>query len=350
MLFKKYIPRSTLFKLLDFNIDPDKQFERYFLNIIGHSAKDNTYKFALARFLLDYSRTDGPPHVDFITIAKYFLKYYWIQVCKLKMKHAPQATKKPEIVTIIEKEFTKPYYPQTFNEIDMQEPEKIRRCVDLITKRCFHNVIWRFQRIKVPEATEVLFFNYRIDREVHANRKYIDLDYGINLYPEAVKFFQRRNTVLMKAVILEWSKFLEKLNIGLPKIIAKTEGKNASRRSLARYKRLLKPFFDNCFYCKKPLPAGRATHVEHVIPFDYIAEDDIWNLTLVCQQCNLRKLGALPPMEYIYKLIERNKDYRTKIPLIEKSLARLDPVFGETIKKHYANAESHGYMPLKKFP
>ena len=329
----------------------DAEFERHFLNIIGHSAKDNTYKFALARFLLDYSRTGGPPHVDFITIARYFLKYYWIQVCKLKMKHAPQAAKKPEIVKIIEKEFPKPYYPQTFNEIKTEEPEKIQRCVELIIKRCFHNVTWRFQRIKVTRATEVLlFFNYKIDRVIHANRKYVDLAYGINLNPEAIKFFRRRNTVLIKAVILEWSRFLEKLNIGLPKIIAKTEGKSVSRRSLARYRRLLEPFFDNCFYCKKPLPVGRDTHVEHVIPFDYIAEDDIWNLTLACQQCNMRKLGALPPMEYIDKLIERNKDYREKIPLIEKSLARLDPVFEKTIKNHYANAKSHGYMPLTKFP
>ena len=340
-----------LFKLVDFDIATNEEFEEHFLNIISRSAKDNTYKFAFARFLLDYSNKHDNPHVDFVMIAQYFLEYYWTQICKLKMKHAPQATKKPEIVTIIEKEFTKPYYPQTFNEIKAKEPERIQRCTRRIINSCFHNVTWRFQRIKVRRATEVrLFFNYRIEREKNANKKFIDLDYGINLNPEAMTFFKRYNAVLLRAVILEWSRFLEKLNTGLPKIIAKTEGKNMSRRNLIRFKRLLKPFFENCFYCEEPLSAGKDTHVEHVIPFDYIAEDDIWNLTLACQKCNLKKLGALPPMKYIDRLIERNEDYKTQIPAIKTSLTRLEFTFEKTIKNHYANAKSHGYMPLKKFP
>ncbi len=334
-----------------FDIISDDEFERVFLNVISHGAKDNTYKFALARFMLEYSRDHTKTHVNFNVIAQYFLKYYWTQICKLKMKHAPQSTKKPEIVKIIEKEFPKPYYPQTFKEMAMQEPEKIQNCVDKIVKSCFHNVVWRFQRVKVSKATEVrLFFDYKVARVKNPNRKYVDLDYGINLNPNAIQFFKRYNAVLLKAVILEWAKFLEKLNIGLPKIITKTEGKNMSRKSLTKFRKSLEPHFKDCFYCKKLLPDGRDTHVEHVIPFDYIAEDDIWNLTLACQKCNLQKLGALPPMDYLNKLIERNKDYREKIPMLEKSLTRFDSDFEKIIRNHYANAKSHGYMTLKNFP
>lgn len=149
---------------------------------------------------------------------------------------------------------------------------------------------------------------------------------------------------------MEWAKFLEKLNIGLPKIITKTEGKNMKRGSLTQYRQILDPFFKECFYCKRQLSGGRDTHVEHVIPFDYIAEDDIWNLTLVCQKCNLQKLGALPPKKYIDKLIERNRDYQARIPSLEKSLGRLDRDFERLVKSHYQNAKSHGYMALKNFP
>ena len=339
------------FKILNFDIISDDEFERVFLNIIDHGAKDNTYKFALARFLLEYSHSNTQTHVDFSVIAQYFLKYYWTQICKLKMKHAPQATKKPEIVQIIEKEFTKPYYPQTFKEIQMQEPDKVKNCVEQIMKRCFHNVIWRFQKVKVGRATEIrLFFDYEIARVKHANRKYVDLDYGINLNPNAMEFFRKYNVVLLKAVILEWARFLEKMNIGMPKIITKTEGKNISRKNLEKYKQMLQPFFKDCFYCKNPLLDGGNTQVEHVIPFDYIAEDDIWNLTLVCQRCNLQKLGALPPMEYLNDLIVRNKEYREKIPELEKSLIRLDSDFKKIARNHYENAKSHGYMTLKNFP
>ncbi len=334
----------------NFDIFSDEEFERGFLNIIGHSSKDNTYKFALARFLLEYSRTSTKTHVDFPTIARYFLEYYWTQICKLKMKHAPQIKKKPEIVKIIETEFTEQYYPQTFKEICQLEPEKIQKCTEQITKRCFHNVIWRFQKIKINKATPVrLFFDYHIARVVNSNKKYVDLDYGINLNPNAIEFFRRYNVVLLKAVILEWAKFLENLNIRLPKIIAKTEGKNIMRGSLTKYRHILDPFFKECFYCEEELLAGRKTHVEHIIPFDYIAEDDIWNLTLVCERCNLKKLGALPPEKYIKKLILRNQDYQNRIPTLEKSLIRLGQDFDKIVKDHYQNAQSHGYMIMNDF-
>ncbi len=334
---------------MNFDIITNDEFERIFLNIIGKGSKDNTYKFAMARFLLDYCNDNTETHVDFSTIAGYFLEYYWAQICKLKMKHAPQVIKKPEIVKIIEKEFPKQYYPQTFKEIKIQEPKKIQNCITQITKLCFHDVIWRFQRVKAGRAVEArVFFDYKIFRVKHANRKYIDLEYGINLNPDAIKFFKKHTPTLLKAVILEWARFLEKMNIGLPKIIAKTEGKNITRRSLTKYRQLLEPFFANCFYCEQPLVNGRDTHVEHVIPFDYIAEDDIWNLTLACRECNCNKLGSLPHKKDIKKLIQRNEDYVEIIPELGRSLTKLDQDFKKIIKNHYENAMSHGYMVWKR--
>ena len=306
----------------------------------------------MARFLLDYcSKEDVKPHVEFEVIAGYFLRYYWAQICKLKMKHAPQTRKKPEIVKIIEKAFPEPYYPQTFDEIKQKQPKKIQSCINAIIKRCFHNVTWRFQRVKVNRAAEIrLYFDYKIAKTVNENKKYVELSYGINLNPQAISFFKRRHAVLLKAVILEWAKFLEKLNTGLPKLIAKTEGSDIKRGNLAKYKQNLKPLFCYCFYCKQSLVGEIKIEVEHVIPFAYIAEDDIWNLTLACKKCNCEKLGALPPIQYIEKLIRRNKIYRKQIPGLEKSLTRLDSNFESIIKNHYENAKSQGYMSLKVFP
>ncbi len=329
------------------------EFERIFLNILNLTSKDNTYKFALARFLLDYSREHGPrgAHVGFHTMAEYFLSYYWPQVCKLKMKHAPQSTKKPMIVSIIEKEFDRPYYPQAYPQILAEEPERINRCVESIVKRCFHNVTWRFQRIRTNGATEVTaFYSYTIKRVVNRNKKYVDLDAGITLNPEAMAFLKKYNVVLLKATILEWARFLEQMNLGLPKIITKTEGKSISRRGLSRYKRRLRPLFERCFYCNGVLEEGSKTHVEHVIPFDYIAEDNIWNLALACKPCNMRKLGALPPMKFIEKITDRNRRYREAIPGLDRSLRRLDSDFGRIIRNHYETAKSHGYMVLERFP
>nr|ABI21586.1 hypothetical protein [uncultured organism] len=64
-------------------------FTYYFNPILTKGKKDNTYKFALARFLIDYSYNLGEEYVNtmitrgeaetiqYQIIAKSFLKYYW---------------------------------------------------------------------------------------------------------------------------------------------------------------------------------------------------------------------------------------------------------------------------------
>ena len=333
---------------MDFPSIRDEEFEQTFMNIMNLSHKDNTYKFAFARFLLEYSKNNTETWIQFSDIARSFLKYYWIQICKSKLRQAPQADKKPEITKIIEKEFDMPYYPHTFKEIKSEESDKIQNCVNEIIKKCFHNVTWRFQKIKFGKSNKEMkiFFDYKINRIINPNKKYVDLNYGINLNPKAIEFFKKYNAVLSKAVTLEWSRFLENLNVGIPKLIAKTEGEIIQRTNLTKYRKLLEPFFKNCFYCENLLICGKKTHVEHVIPFDYIAEDNIWNFVLACQKCNLTKLGSLPPRKFLDKIIERNRIYSVKIPLLEKSLSRLDRDFEKIINEHYENAKSHGYVAL----
>ena len=52
----------------------DSKFLDKFMSILN-SRKDSTYQFAFARFLIDYSRENNSHHIDFGTIAEYFLKY-----------------------------------------------------------------------------------------------------------------------------------------------------------------------------------------------------------------------------------------------------------------------------------
>ena len=75
------------------------------MNILDLSSKANTYKFAFIRFLLQYSNKHTKTHVDFSTIAEYFLEYYWVQACKSKLKQSPQIDEEPIIIKIIQEEF-----------------------------------------------------------------------------------------------------------------------------------------------------------------------------------------------------------------------------------------------------
>ena len=342
---------------MDFPEPTDEEFEQTFMHILTQGKKDNTYKFAFARFLLEYSQYQTKTHVEFSTIAEYYLKYYWPQVCNSKLRQSPR--KSPEVIQIIENEFDKPYYPQTFDKIKQEEPVKIENCIRNIERKCFEHVTYAFQNVKIGDETidkAPIFFEYKIrgfkkryDRE--KDTPLIDRDYGINLNPDAMSFFKRRSVSLNKAVTLEWARFLEEINVGVPKLIAKIEDEK-SGRNLKTQRKALEPVEKNCFYCKTPLESVK-NDIEHVIPFAYVRENEMWNLTRACKQCNCKKLGSLPsPKEsWLGILFVRNKKYRNKISSngkkldLDESLKRLGDKHESIIGIQYDNAIQQGFLP-----
>ena len=114
---------SSSIEDVNFKKYSDEKFQQIFMHIITQSSKDNTYKFAFARFLLEYVENETKKEVPLKKIAKGFLKYYWPQICNSKLfqsaKDAQSTGKKgkPLIVKILRKEFPEPYYPQTFEKI-----------------------------------------------------------------------------------------------------------------------------------------------------------------------------------------------------------------------------------------
>jgi len=157
---------------MNFPNTPDKEFMRKFIHIMGKSGKDADFKFALARFLLEYSEDNTKTHVEFSTISKYFIKYFWPQVCRSKLKHNPHGERETVVVQSIKKEFVKPPYPQTYNKIQEQQPEEIKKCIAEIsnpTNRlfAFGDVTYAFQHIKVGRGIkniQPIFFDYKIER------------------------------------------------------------------------------------------------------------------------------------------------------------------------------------------
>lgn len=78
-----------------------------------------------------------------------------------------------------------------------------------------------------------------------------------------------------------------------------------------------------CFYCGEALE-GHSIHVDHVIPRQFVYHDEIWNLVLAHEFCNLQKSDALPDRQYIDKLILRNEHFiASNHPIKEKLIKTL---------------------------
>ena len=322
----------------------DEELRRKFISILERSSKSNTYKFALARFLLDHShKPDSRCIVSFRDIAEKFLKYYWHQECKYRIRQNYDPKKIPSVVQVIrqvfEEEMVDGYIPAYFEDMPR---EKIKNAEEEIKRSVFGSgkksqVVPRFQRLRGQPP----------DRNLHRHGTGDFYDYDIQrgqleIKPEALSFFKNNYNVLTKAVFLEWSRFLEKINT-LPRIIEKVESEEVKRRSLTAYQNIFRDQ-RNCFYCNRRLDEQQ-THVDHFIPWSYIFEDEAWNLVLACQDCNLKKSDSLAGPGFRNELINRNRDYQNDISELGKSLLRLDAEnnWEPEIKHHYNNCKEYGF-------
>ena len=64
--------------------------------------------------------------------------------------------------------------------------------------------------------------------------------------------------------------------------------------------------------------------VDHVIPRQLVYHDEVWNLVLAHQLCNLQKSDLLPSKAYVLQLIERNESLiKSNHPLKNKIIQAL---------------------------
>jgi hypothetical protein len=84
--------------------------------------------------------------------------------------------------------------------------------------------------------------------------------------------------------------------------------KKTKRTQISRLRPVLNGYQDGvCFFCGVKFDIDGKMHVDHLIPRDAVKHDQIWNLVLSCESCNLWKSNHLPQKHFVQKLIDRNE-------------------------------------------
>ena len=319
--------------------------------ITNRGAKSNTYKFALAKFLLNSCHRLHPDDaqrmihsrqnlvLDYDEIAAEFLKYYWHQVCKYRIRQNYDESRPPYVVSTIRRVFGEKYIAKRFEDMPRL---KIEMAQKEIRSRVFgrskdkHHVISRFHNVRggAGSSDDQLF--YRYDRQ----------EGRLEIKPRALEFFYENYTCLSKMLLLEWTKFLENIN-SVPRLIDKIESYETKRTSLKKYVKIFKDF-RSCFYCNTSLDVVE-THVDHFIPWSYIFEDEAWNLVMACQKCNNRKRDSLARSYFLEDLIARNGKYQGMIKELKRSLIPITTKRGweHEMTHYYRSCKEHGFRPIK---
>ena len=213
---------------------------------MSKSKKDNTYKFALGKTLLEYARNTEPTGrtsvISYDYIAGEFLKHYWYQRYKYRLKQHFHVKKTPYVIQALEGVFgNNP--PSDFVHLKQADKDaarkKIRENVFGLERKKKGVVIPRFQKIKDGNSTTYADLFYDHDDEQQK----------IFLKPEAHSFFKDNYNILSAALLSEWVRYLERVNYGLPMLTEKLDNLDAERGTLSKYKKDLLKHSDHCFYC-----------------------------------------------------------------------------------------------------
>ena len=308
--------------------------QKLFNSIVSQSAKDNTYKFALTKFLLDYSHENQKADVYQISydkISEKFLEYYWFQECKYKFKQDFKVERMPMVIRIIRKHCGEDYIPESYEKYFKDKLAAKSTMIQEIKRDCLQDVIPRLQ----PKN---IFSFYQHFHTLSPTGKKFRLPPNdkryIKITEKAHQFFKENYHELSKLLIYEWAKFLEKTNF-TPMLIAKIEGLGLhKRRSLTRYRNmLLKQMNAKCFYCDC-MVKNDDIHIDHFIPWSYIYDDAMWNLVISCSDCNLKKSDYLAPSTCITKIEKRNKAYGFN-------------EYGKDIQEYYENCNKAGFLTIE---
>ena len=126
-------------------------------------------------------------------------------------------------------------------------------------------------------------------------------------HPDVIKEYSE---ILYQAINYRWSQKLEDYD-GSPRICKKIKGIDRDqipkRKSLKKYHKYLD--MENpdkiCFMDGEKIPNSELS-IDHVIPWSYMYEDDLWNLVYVKKGTNSSKSNIIPDASLIEKLEKRN--------------------------------------------
>ena len=324
-------------------VDTNYTIKEAFVSILTKGKKSNTYKFALARALIEYCQEH--PKGDNLDIpysyfARKFFEYYWHQVCRYRIKQDFKPNSEPRAMQVIRSIYNDS--KDGFKNISEKDKQKGE---NMILKTVFGHakvktsiVIPRFQNIPKGRGStsKEIFYEYDDDSKI------------LRLKPEAFDFFKSNHKILSMAVLSEWAKFLEKINKSLPNLVAKIGQDEFRRKSLGKYRKIYLNHTCHCFYCGDRLESGYI-EVDHFLPWSYIFEDQAWNLVLACKKCNGKKSASLPQEEFRTELLIRNRKLQDNIRELEHSLMMINTRLGweREIENHYTICKDYGFATIK---
>lgn len=268
----------------------------YWRAVILYGLNTATYKIALAQCLISFSE-QGLTKVTMPQMAEAFFDIYL-----KRLENGKPQLLLPDRMTVMER------VVMQFNTGSFSR----KQAIDEVERAAFGDVIPRFHTVN-DSPLPVKFYDYTKNGLVLTDNLYEAVSGGGK---ETLKAELGSRWDLLEAAFEMHREESELIN----DIRQFYLSKGYARTDITHTRPVLNGYQNGvCFYCGE-LMAGDDVHVDHVIPRQLLYHDEIWNLVLAHNFCNLQKSDSLPGPAYIQKLIDRNEHFIASNHPIKKRL------------------------------
>lgn len=260
--------------------------EDYWKALVLYGLNQATYKIALGKTLLELSAR-GFTKVPWDELSAEFLRQYLLRLnidSPLPQQATPsRRTRMEQIVSSVKAGLS------------------TDAAVDEVGQTAFGDVIHRFHNLGKHSGLEGLFYRSEFG-------KHLDLTDSIH------RIVESKRHELDVELDARWSLLEGAFSIGAENFQLENEIRmiylnNSQRRTnLTDTIPFLQGYQGNrCFYCCESIHPNNI-HVDHVLPRQVVRHDEIWNLVLAHDTCNLSKSDNLIGEHFLLKLMARNEN------------------------------------------
>ncbi|MFX1569664.1 MAG: HNH endonuclease [Promethearchaeota archaeon] len=263
---------------------------------------------AWARALVDISsdvndldEDDDLIKIELKKIAERFLNYYWNHSFYFNLKQGPV---KPTIVNITE-ELINTYIESTkSNQPIRYEKKKVHLAIENDIYRVISEIVPILKKDVSYRFLELRGENLKWMYDYQKNSDYLLIK------KRYLKILKENCEILYPLINSRWAQIVESFDYS-PRINKKVkflDDKDYVRSPLKKFHTWLdKENIDHsCFICDKEI-LDKELSLDHVIPWSYLFEDNLWNLVYVHKKCNSTKSNMIPNKIEIEKLENRNQ-------------------------------------------
>jgi 5-methylcytosine-specific restriction endonuclease McrA len=267
------------------------------LILFGKNA--STYKMALGKCLLSYSKQNK----DKITLDDLALDFYNLYVDRVK-------NKKPQGAVL----GRKTYIEQEIEGV-LYTGKSLEKALEVIKQKSLNDMVLKKFHNLNEQPIEIKFYTVSENTNtINLNKKLLELaNYDSN------QFFQKE--IDSRWALLEHAFHnIHKIELLDADEYLKYVIHAEKRMPLTSLVNTLEGYQQGyCFYCGQNL---YDIEVDHVIPYNAIKHNEIWNLVLSHSFCNQNKSDNVPSLHYIEKLITRNEFFIHSSHPIKDTLIR----------------------------